>query len=86
MKPGRKPLPLPLALARGWCDRCRNLSVRGDTGACTRCGAGLARGYEYVEADDEVLLAEGVVPPSLAEAGERRRRKAERAGQTAFSM
>ena len=80
-KLGRKPDPVPPVYTRGWCVRCHDLSVRGDTGACTRCGAGLARGYSFVEADDEVLLAEGIIPEAVAAERRRVREKVAAAGQ-----
>ena len=59
---GRPAAPIPPQYTRGWCSICHDLSVRGDTGACDRCGAGLADGFDFVEAADEVLLEQGVRP------------------------
>lgn len=36
---------------RGWCRRCRALTVAAESGRCVECGGGLAAGYEWVEAD-----------------------------------
>lgn len=40
---------------RGWCDHCRELSVRWDDDGepwCELCGGGLGRGMEMVEVDE----------------------------------
>lgn len=36
---------------RGWCRRCRALTVAAESGLCVQCGGGLAAGYEWVEAE-----------------------------------
>ena len=47
-----KPTPndRSLRVMRGWCAKCRLLSVLQSTGKCEHCGGAMDRRHEYVEA------------------------------------
>ena len=47
--PKPNPNDRSLRVMRGWCAKCRLLSVLQSTGKCEHCGGGMDRRHEWVE-------------------------------------